>query len=77
MDGDALQRRADMLADKTAATRQHLDIAIEIDMRIRHLAPTLGGEDKHRADSAIDVDPAVGSCRAGEIGKLIQLGLAI
>ena len=72
----ALERRADMLADKAAAPRQHLDIPVEIDMRVRHLAPPFRGEDEGRSDPAIDVDPAVGFRRAGQVGQLVQLVLA-
>ena len=67
-----LQRRADMLAQECPLTRQLLHIAVEIDMPVRHLAPPLGGDDKHRADAAINVDLAVTERRAGAIGQLIQ-----
>ena len=69
----ALKRGADMLANKATVPRQHLDIPIEVDMGVWHLAPPFRGKDECRSDPAVDIDPAVGFGRAGQIGQLIKL----
>ena len=72
----ALKRGADMLANKATVPRQHLDIPIEVDMGVWHLAPPFRGKDECRSDPAVDIDPAVGFGRAGQIGQLVQLVLS-
>ena len=59
MHRDPVQRQGDMLAQKGAVSRQLLDFTIQIDVPVRHFAPPLGGKNKHRADAAINVDPAI------------------
>jgi len=68
----AQHRRIDMLAQKGAPPAELLDIAIEIDVAIGHLAAALGGEDEHRADAAIDIDAVIGHRRAGLMRQGIE-----
>ena len=61
-----------MLAKEGATPRKLFDLAIKVDMRIRHLAAALGGKDEHRADAAVDVDHVVrlgGTRGKGQIVK--------
>ena len=77
MKRDPLHRGADMLPHKAALAGQHLDIAVKIDMRIRHLAPTFGGKHKHCANAAINIDPAVGTGGPGHVGQFIKRFFAL
>ena len=72
MHRDALQRRADMLAEKGPGAGELFDLAIEIDMAIWQFAPPLGGEDKDRADAAIDIDQVIFLGRPGGKGDVVE-----
>ena len=76
VDGDALERGVDVLADEAAALRQRLHLAVDQDPLVGQLAPALGGEGEERAGAALDVDPAVGAGRAGVVAELVQFLLA-
>ncbi len=76
MDRDALQRRVDMLADEAAALRQRLHRPVDQHPAVGQLAPALGREGEERPRAALDVDPAVGSSRAGRVAELVQFLLA-
>ena len=67
------QRGADVLAHKAAVARQLLDRAVCIDRAVGHLAPPLGGKDKHRADAAVHVDQVVLLGRAGVKAQVIEV----
>ena len=76
MDGDALERGEDVLADEAAALRQRLHRAVDQHPAVGQFAPALGGEGEERAGAALDVDPAVAARRAGGVGELVQFLLA-
>ncbi len=74
---DTLQRCADMAAKELPAAPQLLGRTVKIDMRIRHLAPALGGKDQHRADAAVHVDLVIGQRCACVIAQIIKRLLAL
>ena len=61
----ALQGRQDMLAGEAGILRQRLDRAIGDQLRIRQFPPRLRGQRQKRADTAFDIDPAIGPRRPG------------
>ncbi len=65
-----------MLAKEGSVAAKLLDLAIQIDMPIGHLAPPLGGENKHRADAAINVDQMIALRSACGEGQIIKRLLA-
>ena len=73
MDSDAGQRRQDVLAEEAAIPRQDLDVAVGQNASVRQLAPGLRGIGQHRADTALDVDPAVRPRRAGPVVLDVEL----
>ena len=77
MHRDTLQRHADMLAQKAAVARKLLDLAIDIDLPVRHLAAALAGHHHHRADTALDIDRPVAPGRPGQRVQRVQLFLAL
>ena len=61
-----------MLPEECPVSRQLLDSAVKVDLPIRHFTPTFGGKDKHRADTAVDVDQMVFLCCTGRKRKLVE-----
>ena len=76
VDGDALERGEDVLADEAAGLRQRLHRAVDQHPAVGQFAAALGGEGEERAGAALDVDPAVGAGGAAIVGELVQLLLA-
>ena len=61
-----------MLTKKSPVPAQHLDITVEIHLRIRHLAPPLRRKDQHRPNAAIDIDQVIFLRRARIKRQIIQ-----
>ena len=69
VNGRALERQTNVLADEAPALREHLDGAIDINTAVGKLARTLAGVHEERADAAVDVDPGVALRRARGVGE--------
>ncbi len=72
MNGDAMQRHGDVLADEQPVLAEPLQPTIEIDLAIGHFAPALGGKHEKRADAAVDVEPVVAKRGAGLVGEIVK-----
>ncbi len=77
MNGDAMQRRQDMLADKTAAFREAFDVAFDHEFRIGKIAAAARGVGGQRADAAVDIDRIVAPVGAGITRQLVKRFLAL
>ncbi len=62
---------------KAGVLGQRLDIAIGQNARVGQFAPAFRGEGQHRADAALDIDPAVGAGRAGAEALGVELFLLL
>ena len=76
MDGDALERDADMTADELAALGQRLRRAVDIERLVRELAAAAARVREQRSDPSLDVDPRIASRRAGHRRDGVELLLA-
>src|SRR5438105_7834688 len=65
-----------MLADKAAAFRQALYLALDNEFRVGQIAAAARGVRRQRADAALDVDRVVSPVGAGVAGQLIKRLLA-
>ena len=77
VDGDAAQRRQNMLPDERAVARQRFDFAFDQKAVRRQLAPAARGVGKQHANAAFDVDGAVGPRGAGGEGEFVEFLLAL
>ena len=77
VDGDARQRRQDMLRGERAVARQALGLAFDEERLRRQFAPAARGIGEQHAEAAFDVDGAVGARRAGGEGELVEFLLAL
>ena len=69
----ALERHADMLAEKSTAFRQGLGRTVNVDTPIGQLAHALAGIDEKRGEAAIDVEPRIVLGRARAVREGIEL----
>ena len=66
-------RCQDMLADEAAIARKHFKVAIGCDPGVRQLAPRLGREYEHGADTTVDINLGVRAGGTGQVGEGIEL----
>ncbi len=77
MNGDAVQRRQDMLPDEAAAFREVFDVTFDHEFRIGKIAAAARGVGRQRADTAVDIDRVVAPVGAGVARQFVKRLLAL
>jgi len=71
--GDSGNAGVDVLTAEGAVAGERLDVAVDVNLTVGHLAPALGGQREQHSDAAVDVDHRVVAGGAGAGGERVEL----